>query len=166
MILELCDSNSENKTDEPHYDKNLNPFECEEETEEKEKRTSKSRLSFSNVKLPDVAKRFIKPKKSKNLNGLCLKITTSKMRCSLKVKEEFESDASKSFIKIINLKINFKFLAQIYVKTTVFEHEILSETWKSELFAPTLSTRWDHIDSTICIPLVNESSLDFVTIKV
>ena len=93
MILELCDNALETKTDEEaRYDKNLNPFECESETP---KSSSKSRFSFSDVKLPGVAKRFMKPKKDKHSNGLCLKITTSKMRCSIKVKEEFENDAGK-----------------------------------------------------------------------
>lgn len=97
MILELCDNVLEPKTDvEPKYDKNLNPFECDGEENVTRR---KSRFSFSDVKLPGVAKRFMKPKKDKNPNGLCLKITTSKMRCSIKVKEEFENDAGKKFEK-------------------------------------------------------------------
>ena len=118
------------------------------------------------MKLPDVAKRFMKPKKDKNSHGLCLKITTSKMRCSIKVKEEFENDAGEEATNFKILNLFFSILAQIYVKTTVFEHDILSDSWKSELFAPTLSTRWDHLDSTICIPLVTEESLENVSIKV
>lgn len=92
MILELCDSSLETKTeDELKYDKNLNPFECEEV----ERRTSRTRFSLSSlsdVKLPGV-KKLLKPKKEKCGDGMCLKITTSKMRCSIKVKEEFENDA-------------------------------------------------------------------------
>lgn len=57
------------------------------------------------------------------------------------------------------------FAAQIYLKTTVFEHDILSSSWKSELFAPSLSTRWDHLESTITIPLTNEDSIEHVSIK-
>lgn len=108
MILELCDNVLETKTDEEaKYDRNLNPFECDSETS---RRSSKSRFSFSDVKLPGVAKRFMKPKKDKNSNGLCLKITTSKMRCSIKVKEEFENDAGErkqKIIKIIKILIIF-----------------------------------------------------------
>jgi hypothetical protein len=57
-------------------------------------------------------------------------------------------------------------LDQIYIKTTVFEREILSGSWRSDLFAPTLSTRWDPIDSTIIIPIPNEDALEHITVKV
>lgn len=95
MILELCDNSLDEMSqmdisDEPlsRYDKSLNPFECEDEPT-----TSKSRFSLSDVKFPNM-KRLMKSKREKQTNGLCLKITTSKMRCSIKVKEEFENDAS------------------------------------------------------------------------
>lgn len=92
MILELCDNSLETKTeDELKYDKNLNPFECEE-VETRTARTRFSLSSLSDVKLPGV-KKLLKPKKDKCGDGMCLKITTSKMRCSIKVKEEFENDA-------------------------------------------------------------------------
>lgn len=51
------------------------------------------------------------------------------------------------------------------MKTTVFEHDILSGSWRSELFSPSLSTRWDSIDSTVTIPLVNEDGIDHVSVK-
>lgn len=54
---------------------------------------------------------------------------------------------------------------QIYIKTTVFEREILSGSWKSNTFAPTLSTKWDHIDSTIVIQLPADDALDHVSVK-
>lgn len=54
---------------------------------------------------------------------------------------------------------------QIYIKTTVLEREILSGSWKSDTFAPTLSTRWDHLDSTIAIQLPNNGALEYVSIK-
>lgn len=57
------------------------------------------------------------------------------------------------------------FAGQIYLKTTVFEHDILSGSWRSEPFSPTLSTRWDHLDSTIVIPLVNEDGIDHISVK-
>lgn len=148
IILELCDNNLDNGSkvdvnDASKYDKNLNPFENNDQTTT----TSKPRFSLSEMKLPNV-KKLMKTKREKSTNGLCLKITTTKMRCSIKVKEEFENDA-----------------AQIYLKTTVFEHEILSDAWKSQLFSPTLSARWDQIDSTIVIPLNSEDSLEHVSIK-
>jgi hypothetical protein len=66
-----------------------------------------------------------------------------------------------------DLRRGFILLAEkIYLKTTVFEHDILSDTWKSEQFVPTLSARWDQVESTINIPLVNEESLEHVSIKV
>jgi hypothetical protein len=54
---------------------------------------------------------------------------------------------------------------KIYLKTAVFEHEILSDAWKSEMFVPTLSARWDQVESTISIPLVNDDSLEHVSIR-
>jgi hypothetical protein len=99
MILELCDNSLESKTeDELKYDKNLNPFESEEEV--KSSRTRFSLSSLSEVKLPGVKKLLLKPKREKCRDGMCLKITTSKMRCSIKVKEEFESDAGETFCLI------------------------------------------------------------------
>lgn len=96
MILELCDSSLDAiseldlRDDSPtSYKKSLNPFECDDEPT-----TSRSRFSLSDLKIPNV-KRLMKSKREKHTNGLSLKITTSKMRCSIKVKEEFENDASK-----------------------------------------------------------------------
>jgi hypothetical protein len=94
MILELCDNSIDGHPDmgtsvEPtRYDKSLNPFECDEEST-----TSRVRFNFGDLKFPNV-KRLIKSRREKHTNGLCLKVTTSKMRCSIKVKEEFENDAS------------------------------------------------------------------------
>ena len=97
MILELCDTSLDNSmseielNDEPsRYNKSLNPFECAEE----EPTTSKSRFSLSDVKFTNMRRLMKSGKREKHTNGLCLKITTSKMRCSIKVKEEFENDAS------------------------------------------------------------------------
>lgn len=58
------------------------------------------------------------------------------------------------------------FLGSIYLKTTVFEHNILSSVWKSDLFAPSLSTRWNTEDATITIPLVSDESMNQISIKV
>lgn len=57
------------------------------------------------------------------------------------------------------------FPEQIYLKTTVLEHEILSGSWKSEPFSPSLSSRWNHLDSTVTIPLVNEDGIEHVAVK-
>jgi hypothetical protein len=100
MILELCDDSlnldssiSELDLNDSRYNRNLNPFECEDN--EEPTTTSKSRFSLSDVAQFSKMKRLMKSKREKQTNGLCLKITTSKMRCSIKVKEEFENDASK-----------------------------------------------------------------------
>ncbi|XP_065076875.1 uncharacterized protein LOC135700323 [Ochlerotatus camptorhynchus] len=105
----------------------------------------KSRFSFKGVK------KIVKSvqNKEKNQKGLCLKISTAKIRCGIKVKEDFEAVSEK-----------------IYLKTTVLEHEILSATWKSEPFRPALSTRWNPEDCTIVLPLSSESNLDHVSIRV
>lgn len=62
-------------------------------------------------------------------------------------------------------KFMISLAGQIYLKTTVLEHDILSATWRSEPFSPTLSTRWDAIDSTIVIPLPSEESIEHISIK-
>lgn len=87
-------------------------------------------------------------KSSKDNKQLFLKVTTSKMRCSIKVKDEFENSAG-----------------QIYVKTTVFEHGILSNSWKCDNFLPSLSTRWDSDISTIIVPIGNEENLKNISIR-
>lgn len=96
MILELCDISTR---DESTYDRSLNPFEChDDDFDETASTTSKSRFSLSDMKLPNV-KRFMRRQREKQSNatgGLVLKITTSKMRCSIKVKEEFENDTSEN----------------------------------------------------------------------
>lgn len=100
MILELCDNSldasvseiSLNDESSSRYNKSLNPFECAEE----EPTTSKSRFSLSDVKFTNMKRLMKSGKREKHTNGLCLKVTTSKMRCSIKVKEEFENDASKN----------------------------------------------------------------------
>lgn len=95
VILELCDgsldaiSEVDVRDESSRYNRSLNPFECDDEPS-----TSKSRFSLSDMNFTNV-KRLMKSKREKHTNGLCLKITTSKMRCSIKVKEEFEDDASK-----------------------------------------------------------------------
>lgn len=107
--------------------------------------SNKSRFSFKGVK------KIVKSVKNKDKDqqGLCLKISTAKIRCGIKVKEEFEAISEK-----------------IYLKTTVLEHEILSATWKSEPFRPALSSRWNQDDCTIVLPLSSESNLDHISIRV
>lgn len=93
MILELCDGDGTSEHDTSvEYDRNLNPFEVDDEPSPS---TSRTRFSFTDVKFPNM-KRLIKSKREKQTNGLCLKVSTSKMRCSIKVKEEFENDASEN----------------------------------------------------------------------
>ncbi|KAJ6625245.1 hypothetical protein Bhyg_16462, partial [Pseudolycoriella hygida] len=136
LILQICDAE---------------PIDEDESNETNEAASSvnkrdeqKRRLSFNDVK-----NRLKNLSKKEKYKGMCLKVTTSKMRCSIKVKEEYEN-----------------FGDNIYVKTTIFEHDILSSSWKSNEFNPSLSTRWDTDNSTIVIPIVNESSLDYISIKV
>lgn len=114
------------------------------ETDSKE--SLKRHWSLSKV---SEVKKKITSKTSKAPKELHLKVTTTRMRCPIKVKEEFESVAG-----------------EIYVKTTVFEHNILVNSWKCDMFRPSLSTRWDPSFSTIYVPLNNNSSsLDNVSIK-
>lgn len=83
---------------------------------------------------------------------LMLRVTTSRMRCSNKVKDELEATAS----------------GGVYVKTTVFEHDIYVDAWKSPVFFPSLSTKWDGAggdEATICVPLRSMDQLENIVIK-
>ncbi|XP_052894071.1 uncharacterized protein LOC128301561 [Anopheles moucheti] len=104
----------------------------------------KNRFSFDVRKIVRSVKN-----KDKNHKGLCLKISVAKMRCGIKVKEEFESIAEK-----------------VYLKTTVLEHQILAASWKSDPFRPTLSSRWNVDDCTVVVPLCGEAGLENLSIKV
>uniref|UniRef100_A0A182N8A7 C2 domain-containing protein n=1 Tax=Anopheles dirus TaxID=7168 RepID=A0A182N8A7_9DIPT len=104
----------------------------------------KNRFSFDVRKIVRSVKN-----KDKNHKGLCLKIAVAKMRCGIKVKEEFESIAEK-----------------VYLKTTVLEHQILAATWKSDPFRPALSSRWNVDDCTVVIPLCGEAGLEHLSIKI
>ncbi|XP_061496875.1 uncharacterized protein LOC1276792 [Anopheles gambiae] len=104
----------------------------------------KNRFSFDVRKIVRSVKN-----KDKNHKGLCLKISVAKMRCGIKVKEEFESVAEK-----------------VYLKTTVLEHQILAASWKSDPFRPALSSRWNVDDCTVVVPLCGEAGLDNLSIKV
>lgn len=84
MVLELSDLSSDMLIS--NNNNNTNPFELDDDAT-----TTASKSRFS---LPGVRK-LIKNKRDKPVNGLCLKITTSKMKCSIKVKEEFENNSSK-----------------------------------------------------------------------
>ncbi|XP_053672583.1 uncharacterized protein LOC128722916 [Anopheles nili] len=105
---------------------------------------NKNRFSFDVRKIVRSVKN-----KDKNHKGLCLKISTAKMRCGIRVKEEFEAIAEK-----------------IYLKTTVLEHQILAASWKSEPFRPALSSRWNMDDCTVVIPLCGEAGLENLSIKI
>uniref|UniRef100_A0A182K8A4 C2 domain-containing protein n=1 Tax=Anopheles christyi TaxID=43041 RepID=A0A182K8A4_9DIPT len=104
----------------------------------------KNRFSFDVRKIVRSVKN-----KDKNHTGLCLKISVAKMRCGIKVKEEFETVAEK-----------------VYLKTTVLEHQILTASWKSDPFRPALSSRWNADDCTVVVPLCGEAGLENLSIKV
>ncbi|KAL7732474.1 hypothetical protein ACLKA6_004431 [Drosophila palustris] len=84
---------------------------------------------------------------------LLLRVTTSRMRCSNKVKDELEATAG----------------GGVYVKTTVFEHGIYVDAWKSPLFYPSLSTKWDGAggdEATISVPLRTLDQLENIVVRV
>jgi hypothetical protein len=82
---------------------NTNPFEEDDDPPVQTPSTSslKHRFSFSEVK------KFIKSRREKSNKGLYLKISTSKLRLSIKVKEEFESVGSECSIKILFHSVYF-----------------------------------------------------------
>ncbi|KAH8349294.1 hypothetical protein KR067_010759 [Drosophila pandora] len=81
-----------------------------------------------------------------------LRVTTTRMRCSNKVKDELEATASSG----------------VYVKTTAFEHGIYIDAWKSSVFFPSLSTKWDDGsgEGTIDIPLQRLEQLQDITVRI
>uniref|UniRef100_U5EPC7 C2 domain-containing protein n=1 Tax=Corethrella appendiculata TaxID=1370023 RepID=U5EPC7_9DIPT len=138
MILQLSDYNQLTPTDDSDKKSNKNS------DHQASSSSSNSSGSFLNIK------KLLKNKNDKSTGKkLLLSVTTSKMRCPIKVKEEFENQAEK-----------------IYIKTTIFQHDILSNSWKSEQFTPTLSIKFDADKSTMSIPISCESDLNYVSIKV
>uniref|UniRef100_A0A2M4ANV2 Protein kinase c conserved region 2 n=1 Tax=Anopheles triannulatus TaxID=58253 RepID=A0A2M4ANV2_9DIPT len=105
----------------------------------------KNRFSFDDVR------RIVRSvrNREKNHKGLCLKITTAKMRCGIKVKEELESIAEK-----------------VYLKTTVLEQGVLTASWKSDPFRPSLSSRWSADQCTVVVPLTGEAALEHLSIRI
>ena len=87
---------------------------------------------------------------TKSSSDFSLKITTSRMRCSNKAKDELEATAG-----------------SVYVKTTVFEHGIYIDSWKSGNFYPSLSTKWEvgKVVPTITVPLQSIDNLDHILIR-
>lgn len=142
LIVELCDSL---KDDTLTNDNNLVKNDTDGVKKEKQQLPSTLKKQWS---INEMKKKIKGVKSSKDNKQLFLKVTTSKMRCSIKVKDEFENSAG-----------------QIYVKTTVFEHGILSNSWKCDNFLPSLSTRWDSDISTIIVPIGNEENLKNISIR-
>lgn len=85
MILQICEAN---------LDEDDEPSEAAETTTTRatKKDEQKRRLSLNDMK--NRLKNLNISKKEK-YRGMCLKVTTSKMRCSIKVKEEFENFGGK-----------------------------------------------------------------------
>ncbi|XP_017071318.1 uncharacterized protein LOC108107985 isoform X2 [Drosophila eugracilis] len=81
-----------------------------------------------------------------------LRVTTTRMRCSNKVKDELEATASSG----------------VYVKTTAFEHGIYIDAWKSPIFFPSLSTKWDDGsgEGAIDIPLQRLEQLEDIVLRI
>lgn len=130
LILELCDTETE---DDLKYDHKLDT-----NSTKNPKQNWKSHYTE--------LKRKITPGKSQGSDKTqYLKVTTSKMRCSIKVKEEFEQTAG-----------------QIYIKTSIFENNILVNCWKCDNFLPSISSRWDPKLSTIILPLYEKNLSDII----
>ncbi|XP_013112501.2 uncharacterized protein LOC106090754 [Stomoxys calcitrans] len=87
---------------------------------------------------------------TKRPHSLVLKVTTARMRCSNKVKDELEATAG-----------------SVYVKTTIFDNGIYVDSWKSPNFYPSLATKWDTGKevATLSIPLQSLEHLDRIMIR-
>lgn len=53
----------------------------------------------------------------------------------------------------------------MYIKTAVYEHDILSAAWKSDHFAPSLSVRWQPENSELYVPLNAMDDLQHITVR-
>lgn len=142
LILELCECEPEIslKPAEP-----TNPFDDHELDGGKSSSTDtqKPRISFKTVK------NLMKFNRKTDVKGLCLKVTTSRMRCSIKAKESFE-----------------KITSDMYIKTSIYQSDVFIRAWKSDSFAPTLSLRWDPKLSVIVVPLQSEDDLECTTVRI
>lgn len=136
LILEFCDKCLAVDENSPTKDSSQ-PVE-----ENGTKPTLKSQWSLTEIK------KKLKSDKKFNLEDFALKVTTSRMRCSIKVKDEFENSAT-----------------TIYLKTAIFEHDVLMNAWKSDHLLPTISTRWEKDKSTFFIPLTNMENIENISIK-
>lgn len=82
--------------------------------------------------------------------GLCLKIITHRMRSSIKIKEQFET---------------MNHGCTMYIKTAVFEHDVLASAWRSDQFEPSLSMRWNQEESELRVPLVGGADLEHIVVR-
>lgn len=155
MILQICNAEqpSESISDQlPDDHQSPSKRSSNQSSKDADNHSVSGDAAKSRWTLSDVTKKLTgrsSSGKRDKYRGLCLKVCTSKMRCSIKVKEEFENVG-----------------APIYVKTTVFEHNILSATWKSDQFEPSLSIRWNPDNATITIPLNEDADLKNISVKV
>lgn len=149
MILQICNAEPLETTDEQSTSKRSSQSSKDGNAVAQPSTAVPSGDTKNRWTISDVKKKLTGTNKREKYKGLCLKITTSKMRCSIKVKEEFESVDS-----------------PLYVKATAFERDILSSSWKSDQFLPLLSIRWNPDNSTIIIPINDESDLEFISVKV
>lgn len=91
LILELAECESSPTISTPTTPGN--PFEMEEDDMKSPKTPSSRTFSFKGVK--NIMKLSKRPKN----RPLCLRVVTSRMRCSIKAKEEFERSACKLSIR-------------------------------------------------------------------
>ncbi|XP_073844001.1 uncharacterized protein isoform X2 [Musca autumnalis] len=113
--------------------------------------STKEPKSFNNRMTSDFKKRMgMSNVNTKTQHKLMLKVTTARMRCSNKVKDELEATAG-----------------SVYVKTTVFDNGIYIDSWKSPNFYPSLATKWDVGKelATLNIPLPSVEHLDRIMIR-
>ncbi|XP_075161990.1 uncharacterized protein LOC142234697 [Haematobia irritans] len=113
--------------------------------------SSKEAKSWNNRMTSEMKRKMgISNVNTKRPHNLLLKVTTSRMRCSNKVKDELEATAG-----------------SVYVKTTIYDNGIYVDSWKSPNFYPSLATKWDvgNEVATLSIPLQNLEHLDRIMIK-
>lgn len=145
LTLELCECEPEiplTPATTPVGAASNNPFE-EASGDDKSDLPRQNRISFKAVK------NLMKMTKKPIVKGLCLRVTTSRMRCSIKAKESFE-----------------KITSDMYIKTSAYQSDVFMRAWKSDSFAPTLSLRWDPKEAVILVPLQSEEDLEYTNVRI
>jgi len=156
LILEICNAEKDDTpttTDKKSKVKRSSSS-VESVSETSPKTTSTSTLNSTSTsysltkRISDVTRKLSVRQSKLTSKDVILKVTTTKFRCSIKEKDELESVGN-----------------QIYIKTAIYDDDIPINSWKSNHFIPSLSSRWDPKHTQIEVPLPNLDCLKRMRVK-